>query len=51
VVRTRSHGTVVLGKAGMRYLREDRVEGTDPLAAFGPPAVAEAPDMRAPSIS
>jgi hypothetical protein len=34
-------GTVVLGKHGIRYLQEDRVEGTDPLAAFGPQAVAD----------
>jgi uncharacterized membrane protein YvlD (DUF360 family) len=41
VVRTRDHGTVVLGKEGIRYLDEDRVEGTDPLAPFGPHAVAD----------
>src|SRR5215213_2783978 len=34
-------GTVVLGKHGIRYLQEDRVEGTDPLGAFGPHAVAD----------
>ena len=34
-------GTVVLGKNGIRYLHEDRVEGIDPLAAFGPNARAD----------
>jgi uncharacterized membrane protein YvlD (DUF360 family) len=41
VVRTAGTGTVVLGKNGIRYLDEDRVEGTDPLAGFGPHAVAD----------
>jgi hypothetical protein len=41
VVRTADNGTVVLGKKGIRYLDEDRVEGTDPLAGFGPHAVAD----------
>jgi uncharacterized membrane protein YvlD (DUF360 family) len=34
-------GSVVLGKHGIRYLQEDRVEGTDPLGGFGPHAVAD----------
>lgn len=29
------HGPLVLAKDGVRYLRDDRVEGTDPLAHFG----------------
>ena len=41
VARTRDHGTVVLGKEGIRYLDKDRVDGTDPLADFGPHAVAD----------
>jgi uncharacterized membrane protein YvlD (DUF360 family) len=41
VVRTRDHGAVVLGKDGVHYLDEHRVEGTDPLARFGPHAVAD----------
>ncbi|WP_433727679.1 alkaline phosphatase family protein [Actinoplanes sp. CA-051413] len=41
VVRTRDHGAVVLGQNGRRYLDEDRVEGDDPLAAFGPQAIAD----------
>ncbi|HYN94501.1 MAG TPA: phage holin family protein [Pilimelia sp.] len=40
-VRTSDHGTVVLGKDGIRFLHEDRVEGLDPLACFGPHAVAD----------
>jgi uncharacterized membrane protein YvlD (DUF360 family) len=39
VVRTRGHGTVVLGRDGIRYLHEERVEGVDPLTGFGPHAL------------
>ena len=35
-MRTDAHGLVVRGRGGTRYLEEDRVEGTDPLAPFGP---------------
>jgi len=38
LVHSRDHGPVVLGRAGARYLAEDRVEGEDPLAGFGPRA-------------
>jgi uncharacterized membrane protein YvlD (DUF360 family) len=41
VVRTNDHGTIVLGKEGIRFLDEDRIEGVDPLACFGPEAVAD----------
>jgi uncharacterized membrane protein YvlD (DUF360 family) len=41
VVRTEAHGSLVLGHDGLRYLRDDRVEGMDPLAPFGPYAVAD----------
>ncbi|MEU7906525.1 phage holin family protein [Actinoplanes sp. NPDC049118] len=40
-VRTGGQGTVVLGRDGIRHLHEDRVEGVDPLAGFGPHAVAD----------
>ncbi|HVY95345.1 MAG TPA: phage holin family protein [Solirubrobacterales bacterium] len=40
LVRSERHGAVVIGKAGTRYLDEDRVEGEDPLAPFGPNAAA-----------
>ncbi|GID95664.1 phage holin family protein [Amorphoplanes digitatis] len=40
-VRTGGQGTVVLGRDGIRYLHEDRVEGADPLAGFGPHAAAD----------
>ena len=40
-VRTRDHGTIVLGEEGIRFLDEDRVDGVDPLAPFGPQAVAD----------
>jgi uncharacterized membrane protein YvlD (DUF360 family) len=38
LVRSAEHGAVVLGPRGVHYLDEDRVEGTDPLAAFSPGA-------------
>jgi uncharacterized membrane protein YvlD (DUF360 family) len=40
-VRTGDDGTVVLGRDGIHYLRDDRVEGVDPLAGFGPHAAAD----------
>jgi hypothetical protein len=43
MVRSRRLGPVVLGRAGRRILADDRIEGTDPLAAFGPTA---ADDLR-----
>src|SRR5215208_3380990 len=38
VVRSEAHGAVVIGPRGTRYLDEDRLEGEDPLAPFGPNA-------------
>jgi uncharacterized membrane protein YvlD (DUF360 family) len=38
LVRSERSGAVVVGKDGTRYLDEDRVEGEDPLAPFGPHA-------------
>ena len=38
VVRSEAHGAVVIGPRGTRYLHEDRLEGEDPLAPFGPNA-------------
>ncbi len=43
MVRSESLGPVVLGRAGRRYLVDDRVEGVDPLPPFGPYA---ADDLR-----
>ena len=40
LVRSEGHGAVVLGSDGAHYLDEGRVEGEDPLAGFGPNAVA-----------
>jgi uncharacterized membrane protein YvlD (DUF360 family) len=34
LVRSETHGAVVLGSRGVRYLDEERVEGEDPLAPF-----------------
>jgi uncharacterized membrane protein YvlD (DUF360 family) len=41
MARSRSRGPVVLGADGIRYLDEGRVEGTDPLAGFGPYAATD----------
>ena len=38
LVRSERHGAVVLGPRATNYLDEDRVEGEDPLAPFGPNA-------------
>jgi uncharacterized membrane protein YvlD (DUF360 family) len=38
MVRSAEHGAVVLGPAGERRLRDDHVEGEDPLAPFAPGA-------------
>ncbi len=40
LVRTEAEGSVVLGRRGTRWLDDDRVEGEDPLAPFGPNAAA-----------
>jgi hypothetical protein len=39
MVRTRDRGSVVIGPKGLRYLHQDRVEGEDPAALFGPHTV------------
>jgi uncharacterized membrane protein YvlD (DUF360 family) len=38
LVRSSEHGPLAIGPRGVRYLAEDRVEGDDPLAPFGPNA-------------
>ncbi|MGB3717071.1 MAG: hypothetical protein WA996_21840, partial [Candidatus Promineifilaceae bacterium] len=38
MVSSEEHGPVVIGANGRNYLAEERVEGDDPLAAFGPRA-------------
>jgi len=38
MVHSAEHGPVVVGANGVHYLSEERVEGDDPLAAFGPRA-------------
>jgi hypothetical protein len=40
MVATEREGTVVLGRDGVRYLADDRVDGVDPLADY-PPTAAE----------
>ena len=41
MVRSRTDGPVVFGGNGSRYLNAGRIEGEDPLARFGPYAVAD----------
>jgi uncharacterized membrane protein YvlD (DUF360 family) len=41
VVRSAVHGAVAMGRNGVHYLREHRIEGGDPLADYGPHAVAQ----------
>ena len=38
LLRSERDGPVAIGRAGTRFLDDDRVEGEDPLAAFGPNA-------------
>jgi hypothetical protein len=38
LVSSAERGPVALGQSGARYLRDDRVEGDDPLAGFSPTA-------------
>ncbi len=38
LVRSEGSGAIAVGKGGTRFLDEDRVEGEDPLAPFGPHA-------------
>ena len=38
LVRSERHGAVTIGAHGTHYLDENRVEGEDPLASFGPNA-------------
>jgi Type I phosphodiesterase / nucleotide pyrophosphatase len=38
LVRSREHGAVALGRSGIHYLEQGRVDGDDPLAPFGPNA-------------
>jgi hypothetical protein len=40
LVRTETQGDIVIGRGGVHYLADDRVEGVDPLAPFGPNAAA-----------
>jgi uncharacterized membrane protein YvlD (DUF360 family) len=38
LARSASRGAIVVGRRGIRFLADDRVEGVDPLAGFGPRA-------------
>jgi uncharacterized membrane protein YvlD (DUF360 family) len=39
LARSEQHGAIVIGEQGVGFLEEDRVEGEDPLAPFGPNAL------------
>jgi hypothetical protein len=39
IVRSAEHGLICVGRDGIHYLDEDRIEGTDPLAVYGDHAV------------
>jgi uncharacterized membrane protein YvlD (DUF360 family) len=41
MVRSARHGPMVLGRAGRRFLTDDRVEGVDPLGSYGSAAAAD----------
>ncbi len=41
MVRSALHGPVAMGRGGVHYLRGRRVEGSDPLADYGPLAAAQ----------
>lgn len=40
LVHSKERGAVVIGRAGVRYLERDTVDGIDPLAVFGPNAAS-----------
>ncbi len=40
LVRSSEHGPMVMNSGGVRYLRDGRIEGEDPLAPFSPNAAA-----------
>jgi len=40
MVRSEEHGPQVMGRGGIYYLDEDRVEGKNPLSSFGPRAAS-----------
>ena len=35
LIKSESHGSIVVGRAGINFLEEDRVEGVDPVAQYG----------------
>lgn len=41
MVRSSRHGPVIMGRDGIRYPGEDRIDGADPLAAYGPHAARQ----------
>jgi hypothetical protein len=40
IVRSAAHGLICVGRNGINYLEEERIEGEDPLAVYGEHAVA-----------
>ena len=35
LIKSESHGSIVVGRAGINFLEENRVEGVDPVAQYG----------------
>ena len=35
LIKSEKHGSIVIGREGINYLEEDRVEGVDPVAQYG----------------
>ena len=35
LIKSETHGSIVIGRDGINYLEEDRVEGVDPIAQYG----------------
>ena len=35
LIKSEAHGSIVIGREGINYLEEDRVEGVDPVAQYG----------------
>ena len=41
MVRSSQHGPVIMGRDGIRYPGEDRIDGADPLGSYGPHAAGQ----------
>ena len=41
MVRSSQHGPIIMSREGIRYVEEDRIDGADPLADYGPHATEQ----------